>query len=157
MADLVAGDVTVTVEERYARGGTKRKRHRVKIAFGNGTLTYPSGGVPMPTYPSFGLTARLDFLNMFDGDDGQGVYWKYDKENAKMRAYIPAIVVGAAGALTVDDFPLDTTAEPLATTVSLSLTNKTGAGTKYLGRQKELIAASHAPAATVLYAEAVGW
>lgn len=154
MADLAAADVTITIEQRNIEG--MKKRNRVKITFGDGALTYPTGGVPLPAAGKFGMYRNLDYLILFDPDDGQGIMWKYDKENNKLRAYIPALDVGAAGAATVDDFPFDTTDEPLATAVSISLTNSTGAGTKYLGRQKELVN-TQAPAAQTMYAEAVGW
>lgn len=154
MADLAAANVTITVEERTIQG--RKKRNRVKIAFGDGALTYPTNGVPMPAYGSFGMLRNLDYLNIFDSDDASGIIWKYDKDNNKLRAYQQGITVGAAGAATVDDFPLDTTADPLATAVSVSLTNNTGAGTKYMGKLKELVN-TLAPAAQTIYAEAVGW
>lgn len=156
MADIASSDVTITVQRKVVAG--KRKRNRVKIAFGNGTLTYPNaaGGVPLPAFGNFGFKRFIEFLSITDENDASGIVWKYDQENHKLRGYIPGIVVGAAGAATLDDFPADTTADPLMTAVSYSLTNNTGAGTKYLGAQKELAAAA-APAAQVLYAEAVGW
>jgi hypothetical protein len=101
------------------------------------------------------MKQTLDYLIIVDGNDASGIIWKYDYENKKLRGYIQGIVVGAAGAVAVDDFPLDTTADPLASTLSVSLTGSTGAGTKYLGAMKELAAAA-APVAQVIYAEAVG-
>lgn len=154
MAGLAASDVTLTVQSTNIQ--RKQRRTLVKIAFGDGALTYPSGGVPLPTAPtSWGLRRSLDYIVLNDANDGSGIVWKYDRENKKLRGYISGITVSAAGAATVDDFALDTTAEPLATAVSLSLTNNTGAGVKYLGSLIELTT-THAPAAQVLYCEAVG-
>lgn len=154
MPALASTDVTVVVEERTIQ--VRQKRNRVKVTFGNGTLTYPAGGVPLPAFSSFGLVRNIDQLNLFDSDDGQGIVWKYDKENHKLRAFILGIDTGAAGAVTLDDFPLDTTGEPLADTLSVSLTDSAGAGVHFLGRLQELSTAK-APPASTLYAEAVGW
>lgn len=156
MAAIASTDVTLTVESGTTVIQRKERRAIVKIQFGDGALTYPSGGVPLPTTPtSWGMKRNVRYIRVVDQDDGSGIVWKYDFANHKLRGYIQGIVVGAAGAVTVDDFPLDTTAEPLATAVSLSLTNSTGAGTKYLGKLIELAAAATVAAQT-LYAEAVG-
>lgn len=154
MTALASSDVTVTIIDRFIQG--KRRRVSFSLAFGDAALTYPSGGVPLPTYPSFGMKRNLAFLLFDDPNSAQGIVWKYDRANHKLRAYIQGVVVSAAGAATMDDFPQNTTAEPLGTAVSLSLTNSTGAGTKYLGRLQELTT-TQAPAASTLYGEAVGW
>lgn len=156
MAAIAASDVTITVEARSLSTQSRQRRHRVKIAFGDGALTYPANGIPMPSAGSFGLVRNLDFLALIDPDDASGIVWKYDKDGNKLRGYLQGVTVGAAGAVTMDDFPLDTTADPEASAVSVSLTNSAGAGTHYLGKLKEL-GTAHAPAAHVLYAEAVGW
>lgn len=153
MVDLVAADVTITVEDRDIEG--KKKRNRVKIAFGDGAKTYPTGGVPLPAFGVFGMVRNLDYLSLFDAEDAQGIVWKYDKENKKLRAYIEALDLSAAGAGVLDDFPINTTAEPLATAVSVGLVGA-AAGVNYLGRLEELVN-TKAPAATVMFAEAVGW
>ncbi len=153
MADIASTDVTITVQKVRRYG--KYKTNLVKIAFGNATLTYPSGGVPLPSGLSFGLRKELQSLSLVDEDDASGIQWKYDAENKKLRAYLQGVTVGAAGSATLDDFPLDTTTDPLATTVSVSLTSSTGAGAKYLGKMIEM-ATSQAPPATVLYGEAIG-
>jgi hypothetical protein len=153
MPALDADDVTITIEERRIEG--KKKKCRIKIEFGNGTLTYPSGGVPMPAFSSLGLKRNLDFLSIIDSDDAQGIVWKYDKDNNKLRAYILGVNVDAAGSGTLDDFPLDTTAEPLAEAASIGAVGLE-ASMNLLGRLAELKTSS-APAAQTLYAEAVGW
>lgn len=153
MAAIASSDVTITVEER--RREDKKHRNRVKIVFGNATLTYPSGGVPLPTFASFGLNRNLDYLVLTDSDDGQGIVWKYDQENKKLRGYIQGVHVTAAGAGTLDDFPIDTTSEPLAEAASIGAVGLE-ASMNLLGRMAELKTTS-APAATTIYAEAVGW
>jgi len=154
MAAIASTDLTLTIEQQTRAGN--QKRNRVKIVFGNGTLTYPSGGVPLPSKGSFGFGHNLDHVILIDADDASGIVWKVDQANKKLRGYIQGVVVSAAGAATMDDFALDTAAEPLATAVSVSFTDNTGAGTKYLGKLIELTT-THAPAAQTLYVEAVGF
>lgn len=148
MADIASSDVTVTVERRTIAG--KTRRNRVKIQFGNGTLTYPALGVPMPAASAFGMKARLDYLTIFDEDNASGVMWKYDRVNKKLRAYFPT---GGATAS-----PASGTANPKVTTGAASAT-AVNATTPDItpGVAKEMASASTAPAATTLYAEAAGW
>jgi hypothetical protein len=155
MADIAASDVTVTIQKTGPIAGSYERRNKVKITFGDGALLYPANGVPMPAIEKFGMKRDLEDLILTDQDDANGIHWKWDKENKKLRAYIPGVTVSAAGSATLDDFPTNTTADPLATAMSVSLNNNAGAGTKYLGQQKEL--GNVAIAAQTLYAEAVGW
>jgi len=165
MTDLVAADVTITVQTPSTvagkawisgQGGGRQRKTLVKIAFGDGALTVPSGGVPLPTAAtSYGLVRSLSHLTLLDSEDAQGTVWKYDFENKKLRGYIQGVVVGAAGAVTMDDFPIDTTSEGMATAISVSLTNSAGTGTKFFGRLVEIT--GKAPAATAIFAEASGW
>ena len=117
MADLVAGDVTVTVvKQRILRGSPGGIRfNTVKIAFGDATLTYPSGGVPAPAFGKFGMVQQLEYCMLFEsGDDATGVLWKWDFTNKKLRGYIQGAVIKAAGAATTDDYPMDEVADPYA-------------------------------------------
>lgn len=154
MADIASSDVTITVEKISIVG--KQRRNRVKIVFGNGTLTYPSGGVPLPGYSSFGMKLRLEYLTVFDEDDASGVMFKYDKDNNKLRMYVQGYAHGTGGAVTLDDYPV-TAAEGVTSGISVSLTTGAGAATGRLGGQVEQAAAADTPAAKTLYAEAVGW
>jgi len=95
MADLTSANVTVTVERRAIEG--KTRRNRVKIVFGNGALTYPANGVPMPAASAFGMKVRLDYLTLFDENDGAGIMWKYDRENKKLRGWEFDYPAGAEG------------------------------------------------------------
>lgn len=158
MADLTSSDVTVTVLEQ-GRRQSGDKVNLCSIAFGDGVDTYPSGGVPLPSAASFGMSEVLKYLVVVDDDVDQGIVWKYDYTNKKLKAYILGLDIDAAGSDTLDDFPIDATAEPLATgSLSVGLADSgAAAGVVYLGRLKELAAASSAPAATTLIVEAVGW
>ncbi len=170
MADLAATDVTITIEERYARGGTKQKRHRVKIAFGDGALTYPAAGVPLPAAGFFGLARSMDHLILIDTNDASGLMWKYDRENKKLRAWQGAAqthghdlvtITGAAGDANLE---VETTAGPILRTQGAGYTfaeadvaTKGGVASKTLAAGALVELGSVAVAAQVLYAEAVGW
>ena len=113
MADLTSGDVTVTVTDRSRQG---KKRHSlVDIDFGDGALTYPTLGVPLPVIGDFALQSFIDKLDIYDPDNSNGLLWKYDKANHKLRGYRSAsytpIFSGAApGVVTVEVTDDDTAA-----------------------------------------------
>lgn len=154
MAAIAATDLTYTIERTDKTPG-KMQRSRVKIVFGDGALTYPSGGVPL-TAGKMGCPNYVNAVTVVDSDDASGIVWKWDAANNKLRGYIQGVVVSAAGAATLDDFAINTTTEPLATAVSLGLDNAQGAGTKYLGKLIELTT-TQAPAAQTMYVIAEGW
>lgn len=154
MPDIASSDVTVTVERRAIEG--KTRRNRVKIVFGNGTLTYPTNGVPMPAASAFGMKVRLDYLTIFDDDDAKGVIYKYDRENKKLRLYVQGYPHAAGGAGTLDDFAV-TAAEGVTSGAIVSLVSGAGARTERLGGLVEMAGTSDTPSSTTLYAEAVGW
>lgn len=85
MADIAAGDVTYSVtKQRKEESGNKI--NSVTITYGNSTLTYPSGGIPL-TKASMGcpnaiVSAQIDAANSADG-----IIYKYDKANNKIRMY----------------------------------------------------------------------
>ena len=53
MGDLVVGDITTTVNDRRIAG--KKRINDVKLVFGDGAKTYPTGGIPLPTFESLGF------------------------------------------------------------------------------------------------------
>jgi hypothetical protein len=168
MTDFASTDVTITVlKSRILRGSPGGIRfNTVKIAFGNATLTYPSGGVPMPGFGKFGMNQELEYcITLESGDDATGILWKWDFSNKKLRGFIQGAVISGAASATLDDYPMDGTADPYAHAdrqvgngvLSLGLGNTTAAGVVYFGAFKEFLAAEHAPAAQVIHAVAVGW
>ena len=85
MADLVAADVTITIDERWIHN--KKRYSEIQIAFGDASDTYPAGGVPMPAYSSFGMIRNLEDILLSDAASGDGLVYKYDKTNNKIRIY----------------------------------------------------------------------
>lgn len=89
MADIAASDVTVTIQAGAPHNprieGTKRKSV-VRIQFGNGTLTYPANGVPMPSFEKFGLTRNLEELVLLDSS-ATAYSVKWDRANKTVRLF----------------------------------------------------------------------
>lgn len=67
---------------------SKRKFFRVKVVFGDGALTYPAGGVPMPNFQGFGMVRFLDGLLDIETASDDSNQYKYDTANNKVRIYI---------------------------------------------------------------------
>lgn len=83
MADLAGTDITYT--QLSAEEGNKNGRVRVfTLAFGDGALTYPAGGVPV-TKASLGCPNNIDSLIVFDKGTS-GYEWSYDRTNLKLVA-----------------------------------------------------------------------
>lgn len=105
MADIAASDVTHTVVSR-ARTASQGINNEVTIAFGNGVLTYPSGGVPL-TGALMGCPNVVSDFDIVDAGNANGFLYKWDKTNNKIRIYqgdntnaaaAPAIELVAASA-----------------------------------------------------------
>jgi hypothetical protein len=157
MTDLVAADVTITVNDRKLLG--KQRRNRVTVAVGNGTLTYPSGGIPLPTFASWGMVRNIDFVTFFDEDDASGIVWKYDRANHKLRGYMGGFTVAStAAADTKRDATLSTASLGTAViAITCAQAAAASSGAYYTGMLVELKAGTTAPAAQTLQGEAVGW
>ena len=61
MVALTAANVAVTQMDVGRKVIlSKKKMYRVKIVFGDGALTYPALGIPMPAIGVFGMVRYLD-------------------------------------------------------------------------------------------------
>lgn len=85
MADLASTDVTVTKNLEW-RSGEKRYI-RCSIAFGDGAKTYPTGGVPLPAYSSFGMKTKIDTMWFDSPAAANGYVYKYDDTDHDIRIY----------------------------------------------------------------------
>ncbi len=86
MGALTAADVTVVVTET-TRVGKKKLLHGT-IAFGDGSKTYPTAGVPLPAISSFGLLQQLDVLMIFGINELTTDYvYRYNKSAHKLLMY----------------------------------------------------------------------
>jgi hypothetical protein len=89
MADIAATDVTVTIKNRnYIRG--LGYRARATLAFGDGVLTYPAGGIPLSTsvLGKLGVLRSVESFNVEPAiGDPLGVQWQYDRTDKTLRGY----------------------------------------------------------------------
>ena len=70
------------------------------ISMDNG---YPTGGEAL-TKATLGLPSEIRFI-MFEPTGG--LCFEYDHTNEKVLAYVPGLIVGAAGGHTLDDYDLE--------------------------------------------------
>ncbi|PWT71727.1 MAG: hypothetical protein C5B59_17260 [Bacteroidetes bacterium] len=103
MTAIAAANVTVTTVQSApsARGGQRmfeesRKNNLVKIVFGDGSLTYPTGGIPMPAIGNFGMRRFLEYISILS-DNLDAFIYKWDFPNQKIRIYYPTQQTGGAG------------------------------------------------------------
>lgn len=87
MADIAASDVTYTLQGSTQRvDGGSNTTAVWKVVFGDGALTYPSGGVPL-TKAKLGCPNHIKAFRILDGASGTGLVHKYDYANVKLRIY----------------------------------------------------------------------
>lgn len=102
MASLANTDITCTILARSWYG--KQRQNLVKLVFGDGALTYPSGGVAFPSAASLGLKSPLKFLQVLDDTGSLAASWMPDYANSKLRGYgnsfVPGIIHSEAVTLT---------------------------------------------------------
>jgi hypothetical protein len=104
MADLAAVNVTVTLTPQDQDSlGMRKKISFPVIVFGNGALTYPANGVPLPAMGAFGMKKEIKRV-FIEGQPGDGFIYKYDRTNHTMRIYqvgadpgAPSIAAASAG------------------------------------------------------------
>jgi hypothetical protein len=91
MADIAAANVTYTITERQALPGVGT-RNVVTVVFGDNTLTYPTGGVPLDKQ-KLGCPNSLSKLVVVDqGANAKGFKFEWDKANNKLLVLIEAAV-----------------------------------------------------------------
>lgn len=87
MADIASTDVVYTVGAKDVKKMEDgRKMVKASVAFGNGSLTYPSGGVPLLS-GSLGCPTQIDSFTLTDPGSADGYLYKYDLTNNKIRIY----------------------------------------------------------------------
>lgn len=87
MADIASTDITVTIlNKRRVEGRTFAV---CRLQFGDGALTYGSGGIPLPS-GKFGCPNSLESVRVIDSGT-TGYSWSWDRTNNKLRAFQSAI------------------------------------------------------------------
>lgn len=81
MADIAAGDVTYTILNARTLADS-RKFNRVRLAFGDGALTYPANGIPI-TKAKMGLPVVIESMTIVD-QGASGYRFQYDQSAEKL-------------------------------------------------------------------------
>ena len=89
---------------------------RAVIANVDFDASYPTGGESL-TAADLGFSLSVDLVL---AEPQTGLIFEYDRTNSKLLAFVQGIDTGAAGAATIDDFPV--TAGVGTTAVSVGLT-----------------------------------
>ncbi len=84
MADIAAGDVTYTMIKARV-DDSSFKKNVMTVAFGNSSLTYPSGGIPL-TSGKMGVPNTVLELEVF-GPAANGYVYKYNAATNKIQIY----------------------------------------------------------------------
>lgn len=111
--------------------------------------SYPTGGEAL-TPATLGLTT-VAFLV---AHPTKGLTFEYDYTNSTLLAYAQGVLVGAAGAVTIDDFPV--TAGP-GVSASVSVGLGAGSATVGLGALKEVPSTNDLSTVTGVRFLCVGW
>lgn len=133
MTALASSNVTVTISNRNKERipGALRKVI-VDLTFGDGSLTYPSGGVPLPAKEQYGFKREIAF-GIIEQPSANGFFYKYDRTNHKLKIFTMGFVTDAAGASVLNTVPSHYYIENSASGLSaaLMMAGATAADTTY--------------------------
>ena len=119
MADLAATDITVTITPGYdldtSPDGRIGKRAYATLAFGDGALTYPTNGIPLPAPGKFGMNMLVPYrwINIRQPVSDAG--WTYDATvrtgapYGTLRAVVLSTGVEMAGAVAATSLAVEVT------------------------------------------------
>lgn len=100
MAFFASTNVTLTISHRQKFVADKLRMNKVNIAFGNGSLAYCSGGVPLPAIGNLGFHREISFMGIQEGykpAEGSNYICRYDPDNHKIVLLQPyATISGGA-------------------------------------------------------------
>ena len=168
MSALAASDVTYALQEgtQFASPADPMYRAVFKLTFGDGSLTYPSGGIPL-TKAKLGCPAKIVSLQIIDGANANGLAYKYDYANEKLRIYNTTAAhthdIKAIGGLTSSEaLFLDSSqsfGKNAATdrTIAGSTSATTGGVVASAASAGDELGTGDAPAAASVYVHVVGW
>ena len=139
------------------------------FAFGDGALTYPSGGIPL-TAGKLGTPNQIRSLIITSPASADGLTYKYDQANNKIRIYKStaahthslflnnADVADSAGArINAGTNLLGANTGSDITVAGVTVTSGGGGILQVAASASDEMATSVAPAATTLYVSVSGW
>jgi len=111
MAYLAASDITVTLPlaNIYYPSGAPVQSFPT-VAYGNGALQYPAGGIPMPAIEKFGM--KKEITRVFIEQPANGFIYHFDRTNRKLRIFLGAAQAAVTVANHVGVAPTGNVAAP---------------------------------------------
>jgi len=100
MAAFASTDVSVTIHARdrdIGHGSIMKNVSLASITFGDGALTYATGGVPLPAKEQFGFQKEIKFLAI-QQPVANGFIYKYDADNHKIKIFTQGFTTGSTAA-----------------------------------------------------------
>lgn len=99
MAAISSANVTVSPKSGCV--DIAPKSHKIMgifdVTFGDGALTYPAGGVPLPSIGTFGFKRQVQF-GLVQQPVSNGFLYKYDPDSHKVKIHTQGVVTGATAA-----------------------------------------------------------
>ncbi len=100
MTALAVGDWTVVINKTTIKGG--QRETRCTLTYGDGSLTYPAGGVPFPVAATLGMQRNVDSVFIIDSALDAAVttahVYGWDKTNNKLKVYLSIDPADTGGA-----------------------------------------------------------
>jgi hypothetical protein len=100
MAAILSTDVTVSVatdKRDIAHGAAQKNISIADVTFGDGSLTYPSGGVPLPAIGEFGFQREIQ-LGLIEEAPANGFHYKFDRENHTIKIFTQGVTTSSTAA-----------------------------------------------------------
>lgn len=167
MADIAAADVTYTILNQR-RMGDSRVNNRVRLAFGNGSDTYPADGIPI-TKGNLGCPTVVESMVVVD-QGTSGYKFQYDQSAEKLvimqapaqtHGHNLLIIGGAASAgsdaVSVKTATLGREAATNGTIAKASVASLGGVVSETLAAAALSEASAVAIAAQTIEVEVIGW
>lgn len=168
MTDLAVGDITYTMQNQRKMSDS-RSLNRVKLAFGDGALTYPAGGIPL-SIGKLGCPTIVESLVVYD-QGTSGYKFSFDQANSKLvitqspvRSHTHDIkVIGGGTIVTNGSLGVDSGSglvKVAATNGTIAGANSTTLGgvvSATLAAAASTEASAVAIAAQAIYVEVIGW
>ncbi len=85
MPDIASSDVVYSLVKQR-KEDSSNKVVNLTVQFGNGALTYPSGGIPL-IRANMGCSNNILSVNLSSPASNNGFVYKYDLTNNKIRIY----------------------------------------------------------------------
>jgi hypothetical protein len=86
VADIASTDVVYSITSKQRKEESGNKVTSQTITFGNGTLTYPAGGIPLDKN-KMGCPNTVVTVNLSSPASSNGFIYKYDLVNNKIRIF----------------------------------------------------------------------